>query len=144
MTPAAPGEAEVLPVLTGLRAAGVAMVLRPDGTVGLTAAASPPPELLAAARAHRAAIVALLRERDGVAPRPAPAPVSPGIDPTDPAAKRPPSWSDPAAMPRPGAWCGCCRGKRWWREAADPQGWCCWTCHPPAHLGPGDVCEVAT
>lgn len=128
--------------LAGLRAAGVAVVLRPDGTVGLTAAAPPPPGLLATARAHRGAIAALLREGDGAAPRPAT--VSPDTVPFDPAAKRPPSWSNPAAVPRPGVWCGCCRGGRWWCEASGPRGWRCRTCHPPAHLGPGDVCEVAT
>lgn len=146
MTPAASGTAPAVPVLAGLRAAGVTVVLRPDGTVGLTAAVPPPPGLLAAARAHRGAIVAFLRERAGAAPvTPSDAaPVSPGIIPADPAAKRPPSWADSATVPRPGAWCSCCRGWRWWREASDPRGWRCWTCHPPLHLAPGQVREVAT
>jgi hypothetical protein len=66
------------------------------------------------------------------------------------AMQRPPSWSDAAAVPSPGSYCGCCSrhrpeaGGRWW-AAANPRtdgrgigpGWCCATCHPPP---PG--CEV--
>lgn len=50
---------------------------------------------------------------------------------------RHPSWSNPASTPPPGAWCSCCgrftpeAGGRWWREAKDPSGWRCTTCHPP-------------
>ena len=63
--------------------------------------------------------------------------------------KRPPSWSDPQDVPPPGAWCGCCGrfsgiGGRWWREAAEPKGWRCWTCHPPVPLPPGGVVERRT
>jgi hypothetical protein len=63
--------------------------------------------------------------------------------------QRPPAWSDPAAVPPAGAWCGCCgrfsrSGGRWWREAAEPKGWRCWTCHPPAPLSPADVVERRT
>lgn len=146
MTPAASGTALAVPVLAGLRAAGVTVVLRPDGTVGLTAAVPPPPGLLAAARAHRGAIVALLRERAGAAPvTPSDAaPPSPGIVPADPAAKRPPSLADLTVVPRPGAWCSCCRGRGWWCEASDPRGWRCATCHPSDHLAPGEVRAVRT
>jgi hypothetical protein len=62
--------------------------------------------------------------------------------------QRPPAWSDPASVPPPGAWCGCCRiqknGGRWWTEVASPKGWRCWVCHPPAHLRPGEVAEQRT
>ena len=63
--------------------------------------------------------------------------------------QRPPAWSDPASVPPPGAWCGRCRGfggtgGRWWREAVEPAGWRCGTCHPPANLTPGEVVERRT
>jgi len=63
--------------------------------------------------------------------------------------QRPPAWSDPASVPPPGAWCGCCgrfskSGGRWWREAVEPKGWRCWTCHPPAPLAPAEVVERRT
>lgn len=63
--------------------------------------------------------------------------------------QRPPAWLDTSNMPLPGAWCGCCgrqegKGGRWWREREAPTGWCCWTCHPPVHLGPQDVVEHRT
>ncbi len=63
--------------------------------------------------------------------------------------KRPPSWPDPRDVPPPGAWCGCCgrfsrTGGHWWREAAEPKGWRCWTCHPPAPLEPAEVVERRT
>lgn len=50
---------------------------------------------------------------------------------------RHPSWSNPASIPPPGAWCSCCgrftpeAGGRWWREARNPSGWRCFTCQPP-------------
>jgi hypothetical protein len=50
---------------------------------------------------------------------------------------RPPCWSNLTSPPPPGAWCSCCgrftpeAGGRWWREAKDPSGWRCFTCHPP-------------
>ena len=47
------------------------------------------------------------------------------------AMQKPPSWSDPAAVPSHGCWCSCCRGVRWWAETIDPKGWRCRTCHPP-------------
>jgi hypothetical protein len=49
------------------------------------------------------------------------------------ALQRPPSWPDPAAVLSTGAWCSCCRGSQWWREAEHPRGWRCSTCHPPLH-----------
>ncbi|MDI3309036.1 MAG: hypothetical protein QJR07_18300, partial [Acetobacteraceae bacterium] len=63
--------------------------------------------------------------------------------------QRPPAWADPTSLPPPGAWCGCCgrqhrRGGRWWREAVNPSGWRCATCHPPVHLAPGVVVTVET
>jgi hypothetical protein len=65
------------------------------------------------------------------------------------ALQRPPGWSDPADSPPPGAWCSCCgrqhrAGGRWWREAAEPKGWRCWTCHPPVHLSGAELAEVRT
>jgi len=60
------------------------------------------------------------------------------------ALQRPPSWADAAAVPPPGAWCGCCtrarpeRGGRWWTPTAPRTdglapgpGWRCCACHPP-------------
>lgn len=64
--------------------------------------------------------------------------------------QRPPAWADATSTPPPGAWCGCCGrhtpqdGGRWWREAREPTGWRCWTCHPPVHLAPGYIHEVRT
>jgi hypothetical protein len=63
--------------------------------------------------------------------------------------QRPPGWSDVASRPPPGAWCSCCgkhrrSGGHWWREAVAPTGWRCWTCHPPVHLGTGEMLEVWT
>jgi hypothetical protein len=50
----------------------------------------------------------------------------------NPRLQRPPSWpwvdKPPTAA---GAWCGCCRGQRWWAEANKPRGWRCQLCHPP-------------
>lgn len=64
--------------------------------------------------------------------------------------QRPPAWADVTSKPPPGAWCGCCGrhtpqgGGWWWREAREPTGWRCWTCHPPVHLPPSDIHEVPT
>lgn len=133
--------------LSRLCAAGVRVLLRDDGTVALDAAAPPAPTLLADARAHRDGIATLLRELEGRAP--APGTTLPSIRPalldmkSDAwAGKRPPSWADPGAIPQPGAWCGCCLGRRWWCEVRVPLGWRCWTCHPSVHLAQGDVREV--
>ena len=60
------------------------------------------------------------------------------------ALKRPPSWSDSAALPSPGCWCSCCDGQRWWSEADGPKGWRCWTCHPGDHLTAAERREVRT
>lgn len=57
------------------------------------------------------------------------------------ALRRPVSWADPAARPSPGAFCSCCKGKRWW---SDSKGWRCWQCHPPDGLPVGSVTEVRT
>jgi hypothetical protein len=62
----------------------------------------------------------------------------------DAATKQLPAWFDPAEAPMPGCDCGRCGGRRWWREAVAPTGWRCWTCHPPAHCGAGQVVEVST
>jgi hypothetical protein len=58
--------------------------------------------------------------------------------------KRPVSWADATDEPAPGDFCSCCKGCRWWRETHKPNGWCCWTCHPPDHLPPEGVTEVTT
>jgi hypothetical protein len=63
--------------------------------------------------------------------------------------QRPPSWSDPAALPQPADWCSCCSrrsraGGRWWREAEAPSGWRCWICHPPDGRPMTAVVEVRT
>lgn len=80
MTPAA--------ALEALGAAGVRVSLRDDGTVRLDAAAPPPPEVLALARAHRDGIAALLLGSEAanpaspaeIAPRPPAAPpMLPGV-----------------------------------------------------------------
>ena len=57
------------------------------------------------------------------------------------ALRRPVSWADPAARPSPGAFCSCCKGKRWWGDA---RGWRCWQCHPPDGAPAGSVTEVRT
>lgn len=63
--------------------------------------------------------------------------------------QRPPSWSDLEDVPPPSAWCRCCGrfdrgGGRWWREAAEPSSWCCWTCHLPAGRSETAVVAVRT
>ena len=60
------------------------------------------------------------------------------------ALQRPPSWADPAALPSPGCFCSCCKGRRWWCEREAPKGWRCWGCHPPDHLAEDAVTEVRT
>lgn len=50
--------------------------------------------------------------------------------------QRPPSWHAPSPhTPPAGAWCGTCRGQRWWSE--DGRGWCCATCDKPPPALPG-------
>jgi hypothetical protein len=56
----------------------------------------------------------------------------------------PSSWADPKIIPTSGARCFCCREARWWREAAEPNGWRCVTCHPPAHHSYNGTLEVST
>jgi hypothetical protein len=58
---------------------------------------------------------------------------------------RPPAWAETEEAPRPGDWCGGCRGQRWWRPArprtdglAPGPGWRCAVCRP---VPPG--CETA-
>lgn len=58
--------------------------------------------------------------------------------------KRMVSWADPADVPQPGDYCGCCSGALWWTDATPPRGWCCTTCHPPAHLEAGQFRVAAT
>jgi hypothetical protein len=58
--------------------------------------------------------------------------------------KRMVSWSNPADLPQPGDYCGCCSGALWWTDAATPRGWCCTTCHPPVHLEAGQFRVVGT
>jgi hypothetical protein len=60
------------------------------------------------------------------------------------AMQRPPAWANVSLTPAMGAWCSCCRGRRWWRERVNPTGWRCWTCHGPWHLTAADVVEVRT
>jgi len=50
-------------LLAQLDAAGIGLTLKPDGKVTIAAGASPSPDLLASARVHREAIIALLQER---------------------------------------------------------------------------------
>lgn len=50
-------------LLTQLDAAGIGLTLKPDGKVTIAAGASPSPDLLASARVHREAIIALLQGR---------------------------------------------------------------------------------
>ena len=57
--------------------------------------------------------------------------------------KRPVSWARSDDEPAPGDFCGCCAGLLWWSNTDPPRGWCCCTCHPPAHLQPGQFRVVA-
>jgi len=66
-----------------------------------------------------------------------------------PMGQRMPSWAQVEDQPQPGDWCGCCgrfkrSAGRWWREATEPRGWRCRTCHPPDHLPAAAVVAVAT
>jgi hypothetical protein len=61
---------------------------------------------------------------------------------SDVAMRRPPSWAGAEALPSPGCWCSCCRGRRWWRRRVAAGGWCCCVCHPPPDSVP--VIELST
>jgi hypothetical protein len=140
--------------LARLETAGVRLVLRQDGTVGMTAAAQPAADVLAEARLYREAIAALLRQRKAAGrlcrldpdecatTQSEPALLASG-DPTRErktagyaaqlvgarraALMRGVSWADAGAVPPVGAWCYCCNGTHWW---GDERGWRCATCHP--------------
>ena len=56
--------------------------------------------------------------------------------------RRPPSWSERHTRPAGGCLCACCWGRRWWTDAHNAKGWCCWTCHPPTHLSAGTVIDI--
>ncbi len=58
--------------------------------------------------------------------------------------KRHPAWHDATDEPQPGDRCGCCAASIWWTETANPKGWRCHWCHPPAHLQPSAFRAVAT
>jgi hypothetical protein len=59
--------------------------------------------------------------------------------------QRPPAWANVSLTPPMGAWCSCCRGRRWWTERGPIRsGWRCVVCRPPLHLRPEDVMERQT
>jgi hypothetical protein len=156
------------------RAEAVGVRLRPDGRMHMASASPPPAAVLAELRRHRDGVAALLAAREWAAASPgdserAAMAAEPELPPAGSPERerqnrrhrivvagllaaglqRPPAWPDPASVPPPGAWCGCCgrsskAGGRWWREAVKPTGWRCSTCHPPGHLAPGEVVERRT
>jgi hypothetical protein len=143
-----------------LEAAGV-LVIREGESLRLRGA-KPEPILLEEARIYKAELLRLLAEREAedAAERAAiqdePQATLPEAEHrrviagyVSAAQQRPPSWVGQASIPSFGSYCGCCsrqsrRGGRWWREAVNPSGWCCWACHPPVHLPPEGVVEVRT
>jgi hypothetical protein len=63
----------------------------------------------------------------------------------DASMQRPPARANVSLTPPRGAWCSCCRGRRWWTEAGPVRrGWRCVVCRPPLHLRPEDVMERQT
>jgi hypothetical protein len=90
--------------------AGWLVLVLPDGRRHLVA-----PHIFAALRA-----AGHLPDLPSAAPRSA-----------SPRLARPPSWSDSGDTPCEGDLCSCCRSRRWWTAAPEPDGWCCYACHPP-------------
>jgi hypothetical protein len=149
------------------RAAASGLTLTANGDRLRWRGPKPTPELLRELAEHKAELINLLcgdapphevgtpASHKSVAQEP-----SPGLDRTQqrlsghdahlvggwqyPILRRPPSWSDPTDEPQVHAVCSCCGSRRWWRETHKPNGWCCWTCHPPDHLTAGQVVEVRT
>lgn len=130
-------------LLARAEAAGLRVYLD-RGRVRLAADAPPSAALLDLLRQHRDAIAEALAAAPSATPG-----ACQGVT-ADPEERRcAPAWSEVAAEPPPGAWCAGCgrrhkRGGRWWRERDRPNGWACWTCHPPDHLAPEAVVEVLT
>jgi hypothetical protein len=120
-----------------LRLAKLGVTARADrGRLHLHPASAIPPDLMAALRKHKAAVLALLADTAGLRA------LEENVQRVG--LQRPPSWSDAATVPEPGWFCACCRGYRWWCEAAAPKGWRCTTCHPAGHLPPDAVTIVST
>lgn len=157
----------VAAALDAAEAAGVRLRLDGEGGVWLEAAAAPPPAVVVELRRYRNEVAALLAERarDEAAernaiqaeasgklgaPLPAEEHARAVLGLLRAARQRPPAWGNVASVPPVGAWCGCCgrhrpeAGGRWWREAIEPSGWRCATCHPADHLSRDDVMEVRT
>ncbi len=138
------------PILPRIRAAGADALLR-EGRLVLTQASQMPPALLEEARARRDDLRAELATQadDSTGPNRFDDPVERAAiqAETIPARrerKRPVSWARAKDYPAPGDFCGCCAGQLWWSDTDPPRGWCCCTCHPPAHLQAGQFRVVAT
>lgn len=138
--PAHDMQGEAVELLVALEAIGVALAIRPDGSISFRAPAPLAEATLADARRLRAPIAAVLRARleaTNAPPPPAPDPAR-WFD-AHARARHGPSWADVANAPQPGDRCQCCRQAAWWTEANNPRGWRCLACHPPAALPDADV-----
>ena len=134
-------------VLARLRDLGIIAEVR-GGGLALRPASAIPGELLAELKEHKTELLALLAANDRDAwgltgdERAVQAAMIGGL--LRAARQRPPSWSDPAALPWPGCFCPCRRGQRWWCERGAPKGWRCWACHPPDHTMPKNTPDTKT
>ncbi len=145
-------------MLARVQAAGLTLIA--DGNRLRWRGPPPAPDLLAELRAHKPEVLALLVVADEHE-QPAASPEQAAAEAADRAAdpahrkpadaqhhaaqlagmlraslQRPPSWCRPEPhTPPAGAWCGACRGQRWWSD--DGRGWCCAACNPPPLALPG-------
>ena len=146
--------------LATAEAAGIRFSVVPGGGVRMVANQPPPPGLVVELRRYREDVALLLATREGYLSRLASRRlkairegrevwtrsdvlaqmVAQGIDPGWDAGgtgqRRMTSWADATLTPLERDWCSCCgkferQGGRWWREAINPTGWRCATCHPP-------------
>ena len=130
-TPAEDAACGAADLLMAAAAAGVRLEARSGGRLWCSNPPRLTPELRDGLAAHRPAVLALLSGKvagDALPPTPA-QPAEPGDGETP--RQIPPSWADPFIIPAKGWSCSCCRGRRWWAEATNAQGWRCRTCYPP-------------
>lgn len=131
------------PLLPRLRAAGADAVVR-EGRLIMSGASLVPAALMDEARARRDDLVREVQADDAFGDAVEAAAIAVQDVPVERRRKRMVSWADPADVPQPGDFCGCCSGSLWWTRASVADGWCCCACHPATHLVPGQYVVRAT